>query len=136
MGAEVLYGSAGFGDTCEGILLVSRQGFNARYDLDLENGVFSRPEHDLYGQSLAGRIFYFTSPKGGIATSWALRALAEHGLAPRALLCQEVNPIIVQGAVLARIALVSGIPPDAAARLRSGMAACIDPAQRSVLVLD
>lgn len=120
---------AGFGDPCEGQLLVSRMGFNARYDLDLSTGVFARPEHDLHGCRLAGKVFVFTGPKGGIATSWALDALARRGLAPLALVCREVNPVIVQGAVLAGIPLLSGYAADSGAWLRDGLRVRIDPAR-------
>jgi len=127
---------AGLGRACEGRLVVSRHGFNARYDLDLATGVFSRPEHDLYGHSLAGRIFVFTGPKGGIATSWALDALAQRGLAPLGMICRQVNPVLVQGAALAGIALLAGYAPEQGARLIDGARVRLDPPQRRIVVLD
>lgn len=125
---------AAVGPACEGELLVSCQGFNARYDLDLGTGRFSRPEHDLFGRELRGRVFVFTVPKGGIATSWALNALAVRGLAPLAILCGEVNPVVVQGAVLAGIALMAGLPEEARALLRDGVRVRLDPASRSIRI--
>lgn len=135
MAAESFRCEAGIGDACEGELLVSRMGFNARYDLDLSTGVFTRPEHDLFGRRLAGRIFVFDSPKGGIATSWALDALAQRGLAPAALICRQVNPVIVQGAVLARIPLVGGITPQSMALLHGGLQVRVDPGRLLVSFL-
>ncbi len=128
--------AAALGRPCEGRLLVSGQGFNARYDLDLATGVFSRPDHDLYGSSLAGRIYVFQGPKGGIATSWALDALAQRGLAPLGLICEQVNPVLVQGAALAGIALLAGYAPAQAARLVDGACVRLDPARRQIILLD
>lgn len=123
-----LQGPAGFGEPVEGIAIVSTHGFNARYDMDRERGVFSRPEHDLHGQSPAGRIFVFTTPKGGIATSWALLDLKTRGLAPLALVCRRLNPVVAQGAVLAGIAVVDRLDLDPVTSLQSGDRIRVDPA--------
>jgi predicted aconitase with swiveling domain len=125
---------AAVGAPCEGELLVSHQGFNARYDLDLETGRFSRPDHDLHGHSLRDKVFVFTVPKGGIATSWALNALAVRGLAPKAILCDDVNPVVVQGAVLARVTLMTGLPSGLRPLLRDGATVRLDPASRRITV--
>jgi hypothetical protein len=42
---------AGIGPAVEGTALVADDNFSARYDLDRIRGVFSRPQHKLYGQS-------------------------------------------------------------------------------------
>ncbi len=123
------------GPACEGELLVSRQDFNARYDLELGTGRFSRPDHDLYGCSLQGVVFAFTAPKGGIATSWALNELAARGLAPCAILCDEVNPVVVQGAVLAGITLMSGLPEAFRRHMVSGVRVRLDPAARRIALV-
>ena len=41
----------GIGPAVEGVALVADDNISARYDLDRVNGVFSRPQHRLYGQS-------------------------------------------------------------------------------------
>ena len=135
-GAACIECAAGLGQPCEGQLLVSRQGFNARYDLDLASGVFSRPAHDLHGRNLAGRIFVVQGPKGGIATSWALDALAQRGLAPLGLICEQTNPVLVQGAALAGIALLAGYAPEKAALLADGARVRLDPQRRQIVLLD
>lgn len=123
-----LQGPPGFGEAVEGIAIVSAHGFNARYDMDRERGVFCRPDHDLYGQSPAGRIYVFTTPKGGIATSWALLDFKTRGLAPLALVCRRLNPVVAQGAVLANIAVVDRLNLDPVTTLRSGDTIRVDPA--------
>lgn len=115
-----LTGARGWGPVVEGQALVSGQGFNARYDLDRDQGVFSRPDHDHYGASPAGKIFVFTTPKGGIATSWALLDLRLRGLAPLGLVCRRSNPVVVQGAVLSGLPLMDGCDQDPTECIQTG----------------
>ncbi|MGE4337689.1 MAG: DUF126 domain-containing protein, partial [Pigmentiphaga sp.] len=107
-----LTGGRGVGVALEGIAIVSQQGFNTRYDLDPVRGIFCRPGHDLEGQSFANRIYCFRTPKGGIATSWALLDLKRRGLAPLGLVCVRMNPIVAQGAALAGLPILDGLEPD------------------------
>jgi predicted aconitase with swiveling domain len=130
-----LRGPVGFGPTVEGIAIVSTRGFNARYDLDRANGTFSRPDHDHCGASPAGKIFVFTTPKGGIATSWALLDLLERGLAPLGLVCRRANPVVVQGAVLAGIPFMDRLDPDPVAALHSGDRIRLNPAAGTLQIL-
>ena len=46
----------GIGPKVTGVALVADDNFSARYDLDRIRGVFSRPQHKLYGQSYCGVI--------------------------------------------------------------------------------
>lgn len=130
-----LRGSGGFGEPVEGEAIVSAQGFNARYDMDRAAGRFSRPDHDLFGQSFVGRIFVFATPKGGIATSWALLDLRERALAPLALVCRRANPVVVQGAVLAGIPIMDRFEQDPAQQIRNGDWLRVDPGRGELTVL-
>jgi len=130
----VLAGPPGAGPEVEGEALVSRQGFNARYDMDRRRGVFSRPSHDLYPQSFVGRILVFTTAKGGMATSWALNDLRRKGIAPLGLIFQQANPIVAQGAVFAGLPILHRLAPDPVETLRSGDWLRLLPAQGRVEV--
>lgn len=96
----------GLGGTVRGMALVADDNFSARYDLDRERGIFSRPAHRLYGRSYVGRILVLKTAKGGVASAWMLRDMADRGLAPLALVFNTVNPILAQGAAFAGLALV------------------------------
>jgi len=133
--ARRLQGPPGCGPVVEGFAIVSHQGFNARYDLDRERGVFARPGHDQLGASPAGRIYVFTTPKGGIATSWALLDLKERGLAPLGLVCRRANPVVVQGAVLAGLPLLDRLDADPVEALRTGDRVRLDPARGTLDIL-
>jgi predicted aconitase with swiveling domain len=130
-----LKGPPGVGSAVEGEVLRSSQGFNARYDLDRRDGVFSRPSHDLHQKSCVDRVLVFSAAKGGIATSWALLDLKARGLAPAALIFRRTNPVVVQGAVLADIPLLHLLEPDPVIALRTGDWVRITPEHGLVEVL-
>ena len=100
----VLRGHPGIGPRVEGEALVSQHGFSARYDVNRKTGVFSRESHDLYGQSVVGKVLVHPTAKGGVATAWALLDMRAQGTAPLAILFSLANPIMAQGAALADLA--------------------------------
>lgn len=69
-------GHPGIGPRVEGVALVAKDNFSARYDLDRIKGIFSRPGHALVGQSYVGRILVLNTAKGGVATAWMLGEMA------------------------------------------------------------
>jgi predicted aconitase with swiveling domain len=115
-----LRGPVGFGDVVEAAALVSTDAFSARYDLDHDTGVISRESHDLYGQSIAGRILVVPTAKGGTATGWRLLDLHSKGLAPAGLLLRTTNPVLVQGAVFAGIPILHELSPDPVTTIETG----------------
>jgi hypothetical protein len=122
------------GSAVEGEALVSRHGFSARYDLNRKTGVFSREAHDLYGESIVGKILVHTTAKGGVATAWALYEMRARGTAPLAILFSTTNPIMVQGAVLAGLSLLHRLEPDATSAILTGDWLRVDPASGTVEV--
>jgi len=126
----------GIGPAVTGSALVARDNFSARYDLDRKSGVFSRPTHQLAGQSYVGRILVLDQAKGGVATAWMLRDMKERGIVPLALVFNRVNPILAQGAAFAGVALVDRFAGDVTDLIRTGDALRIDPAAGVVEILD
>ena len=104
--------SAAMGRRVRAPALVAKDGFSARYDLDRQQGVFSRPEHKLAGRSYVGRVLVLDAAKGGVATAWMLHEMAARGIVPAALVLNTVNPIMVQGAALADFTMMSGFTVD------------------------
>jgi predicted aconitase with swiveling domain len=124
------------GAKVRGQALVAKDGFSARYDLDRIGGTFSRPAHKLAGQSYKGRILVLDTAKGGVASAWMLREMASRGVVPLALVFNSVNPIIAQGAAFGGLTLVAGFEGDITSLIPHGATLEIDPAQRTVRVLE
>jgi uncharacterized protein len=108
------------GARVEGIALVAKDGFSARYDLDRLQGVFSRPAHKLAGQSYRDRILVLDAAKGGVATAWMLHEMKARGITPLALVFNAVNPIMAQGAALADLPMLAGFDCDITSVIASG----------------
>ena len=116
----VLRGHPGVGPDVEGEALVCHDNFSARYDVNRRTGVFSRETHALYGVSLVGKVCIFNTAKGGVATAWALLDMQARGVAPAALIFRTTNPIMVQGCVLGRVAIMDRLSPDPLETIKTG----------------
>src|SRR5580658_5924327 len=125
---------AGMGKRVRARALVAKDGFSARYDLNRVNGVFSRPEHKLAGQSYVGRILVLDAAKGGVATAWMLKEMTARGVMPAALALNRVNPIMVQGAALAEFTMISGFDVDITKAIRNGAEVEVDPTAKQPFI--
>jgi predicted aconitase with swiveling domain len=130
----VLRGHPGIGQPVRGLALVASDNFSARYDLDRERGIFSRPAHKLHGQSYVRKMLVLNAAKGGVATSWMLAEMAARGMAPLALLLNYANPIMAQAAAFSGIALIDRFERDVTQAIATGDQVEVDPAQGLVRV--
>jgi hypothetical protein len=119
----------------EGEALVSAEGFSPRYDLDRTTGIITKIGHALEGRSLRDCILITPTAKGGVAAGWAFLDMKAKGFAPRALVFGRTNPVMVQGAVFAGIAITEGWKPDALERVRTGDRVRLDPSARTLRIL-
>ena len=126
----------GIGPAVTGTALVAADNFSARYDLDRDKGVFSRPNHKLAGQSYTDRILVLDRAKGGVATAWMLHEMASRGVVPRALIFNRVNPILPQGAAFGGVALVDRFEGDVTQLFHTGDELSVDPAAGLVEILN
>ncbi len=121
------------GRKVRGQALVASDGFSARYDLDRIAGVFSRPQHALFGRSYVGLVLILDRAKGGVATAWMLHEMAARGMLPAALVFNTVNPIMVQGAALADATMMSGFDVDITRVVADGALVELDTAAPALL---
>ncbi len=125
----------GVGPEVSGEALVTDDNFSARYDLDRIAGIFSRPQHKLAGQSYVDKIMVFNTAKGGVASAWMLHEMKSRGVAPQAILFNNVNPILAQGAALADMALCDRFDDgDVTQMIRTGDRVTVNPGAGLVIV--
>ena len=131
-----LHCHVGIGAYTEGTALVANDNFSARYDLDRNRGVFSRPQHRLAGQSYVDLILVLNTAKGGVATAWMLHEMASRNMAPKAILLNSANTIMAQGAALANMALCDRFEQgDVTQLIATGDRLSVDPKNGLVVVL-
>lgn len=127
----------GIGPIVEGEALVADDDFSARYDLDRINGVFSRPQHKLAGQSYRDRILVLNTSKGGVASAWMLNEMKSRNVTPLAILFNTANTILAQGAALADLTLCDRFEDgDVTQLVRTGDRLRVDPEAGVVTILN
>ena len=126
----------GIGPNVTGTALVADDNFSARYDLDRINGVFSRPQHKLAGQSYRDVILVLNTAKGGVATAWMLYEMKSRGICPKAILFNSANTILAQGAALADLAMCDRFEDgDVTSLIATGDTVEVNPTEGMVKVL-
>jgi hypothetical protein len=126
----------GTGSKVQGEALVANDNFSARYDLDRIKGIFSRPAHKLVGQSYVDKILVLNTAKGGVASAWMLHEMKARGIAPKAILFNSANTILVQGAALADMTLCDRFEDgDVTTLIKTGDQVVVDPEQGLVSIL-
>jgi predicted aconitase with swiveling domain len=132
---QILKCHIGVGPAVTGEALVADDNFSARYDLDRINGVFSRPQHKLAGQSYRDKILVLNTAKGGVATAWMLYEMQSRGITPKAILFNNANTILVQGAAMADMAMCDRfVDGDITTLIKTGQMVAVDPAAGEVRI--
>ena len=134
---KVLQCHVGIGSEVKGIALVADDNFSARYDLDRVRGVFSRPQHKLYGESYKDVILVLNTAKGGVATAWMLYEMSSRKIAPKALILNSINTILAQGAALAKMAIVDRFEEgDVTKLIKTGDELTVQPSLGRVVLIN
>ena len=133
--SKILKCHPGIGDKTEGIVLCDKDNFSARYDLDRVKGVFSRPQHKLFGKSYKNKILVLNESKGGVASAWMLYEMKVRDMVPKAILFNKANTILAQGAALANLTMCDRfIDGDITSLLKTGDKVIINPSEGYVEV--
>ena len=131
----IVHVSRAWGPKVQGEVLVMREGFSPRYDLDRVTGVISRVGHSVEGESVKGKILVIPTSKGGVAGGWAFFDLLHKGIAPLALVFGKLNPVMVQGAVLANLPITEGWDQDLLELLKTGDSIKVDPENKQICLI-
>ena len=127
---RTIYVKRAHGASIEGEVLVMREGFSPRYDLDRISGIISRIGHSVEGESIHNKILVIPTVKGGVAGGWAFFDLIHKNISPKALVFGKLNPVMVQGAVLAGLTITEGWSEDLLSLLKNGDHVHIDPKKK------
>lgn len=132
--SRIIKVSRAWGPRVSGQALVMREGFSPRYDLDRLTGVISRIGHSAEGESIKDKILIIPTSKGGVAGGWAFFDLLHKGIAPLALVFGRLNPVMVQGAVLANMPIMEGWDTDLLQIVKTGDSLTLEPSLKQILV--
>lgn len=104
----------------EGEAIVYNGMFSFLGDIDPRTGKVPVKGHPLEGQSLSDKIFVFTTGKGSTAGPFVAYEAKKRGVAPRGMICQEAEPVIALGAIMANIPMVDKLDKDPLKAIQTG----------------
>ena len=132
---KILKCHIGIGPKVSGTVLSANDNFSARYDLDRINGVFSRPNHKLFGKPYVDKILVLNESKGGVASAWMLYEMCARRMAPKAILFNKANTILAQGGSFAGLTICDRFEDgDITCLLHTGQNVQVDPSNGKVTV--
>ena len=108
-----------------GPALVSGQAISFLGNVNPETGIVVDPAHELFGESIAGKVLIFPGGKGSTVGSYVIYQLKKRGLAPAAMINLLSEPIVAVGAVISGIPLVDRVGEEVL-RIKSGTIVDVD----------
>jgi predicted aconitase with swiveling domain/ADP-ribose pyrophosphatase YjhB (NUDIX family) len=90
----------------ESELIVSRDSVSFLGGVDAKTGRIIDEESDVFGESVAGKVFAFPSGKGSTVGSYVIYGLALNGCAPVAILNERSEVVVAVGVIISDIPLV------------------------------
>jgi predicted aconitase with swiveling domain len=106
-----------------GEALVTSMGISFYGGVDPETGRLVEKDHELEGQSIAGKVLVFPTGKGSTVGSYTLYRLKKAGLAPAAIVNLEAETITAVGCIISDIPCVDHIPIG---KFQTGMQISVD----------
>jgi predicted aconitase with swiveling domain len=109
MQPTILKGRAIVEGYCKAEALVSMKPISFLGGVDPADGKISEKNHELCGVCIKDKILCFPHGHGSTVGSYVLYSLAKNRLAPRAIINQKADPVIVVGAIIANIPMIDQI---------------------------
>jgi predicted aconitase with swiveling domain len=94
---------------CMAEALVSGKPISFLGGVDPADGKIIEEKHDLCGKCVKDKILCFPHGHGSTVGSYVLYSLAKKGLAPKAIVNQTADPVVVVGAIIADIPMVAEV---------------------------
>jgi hypothetical protein len=104
----------------EGEVLLTNDAISFLGNVDPETGKIVEEQHELYGQSIAGKVLVFPHGKGSTVGSYVIYQLFKNGVAPAAMINLESEPIVAVGAIISEVPLVDRLEKDPYEVLKNG----------------
>jgi len=129
---ELVRGRKISGGTAEGLALVSHEAISFFGGVNPDTGVITEKGHELEGTTVKDRVLVFPNGKGSTVGSYTLYRMKRNGVAPRAIINVECEPIVAVGAIISEIPTVDRLERDPLTLFQSGRRLKVD-ADRSVV---
>ena len=120
----------------EGEALVSHEPI-CFYLTDPKTGIVREKSHELAGKSVAGKVLVFPSGKASsVVQIDGLFKLAQHGVAPKALIVKDVETVLVVSAFIVKVPLVDRLEKDPSGAIHTGDLVEVNADKGTVTVME
>ncbi len=133
---ELVRGRKISGGVAEGTALVSHEPVSFFGGIDPESGIITEKGHELEGQIVKEKVFVFPNGKGSTVGSYTLYRMKKNGVAPRAIITVESEPIVAVGAIISEIPAMDKLERNPFTFLRNGMRLRVNADESVLEVLD
>lgn len=117
---HVLHGRCVVPGVSEGQALVTRDPISGWGGIDSRTGTIVETRHELRGVSFAGKVLVFPGAKGSSGWSNAFHLTRSMGVAPAAMLFNDMSTKIALGAVVTRSPAMTDFDQDPLSVIRTG----------------
>ncbi|PID45120.1 MAG: hypothetical protein CR981_00775 [Proteobacteria bacterium] len=116
---------------CSGQVIATTQSISFWGVVDPHTGTICDPRHELFGQSVSGKVLVFPEGKGSSTGSLIMLELVRRGKAPAAIVNVVTEPILATGPIVCKHFYKQEIPVvtidrDGFAALQTGQTVTVD----------
>jgi predicted aconitase with swiveling domain len=129
---ELVRGRKISGGTAEGLALVSHEPISFFGGVNPDSGEVTERGHELQGTTVKDRVLIFPRGKGSTVGSYTLYRMKKNGVAPRAIINVECEPIVAVGAIISDIPALDRLERDPLSLFQTGDKLRVD-ADRSLV---
>lgn len=133
---ELVRGRRISGGVAEGIALVSNEPISFFGGVDPDTGIVIEKGHELEGAVVKDKVLVFPYGKGSTVGSYTLYRMKKNGVAPKAIVNVESEPIVAVGAIISDIPSIDKLESNPLALLRNGMKLRVNADESTVEILD
>jgi len=105
----ILKGRAIVEGHCKAEALVCQEPISFLGGVNPADGKIVEKSHDLCGECIKDKVLCFPYGHGSTVGSYVLYSLAKKNLAPKAIINQTADPVVVVGAIIADIPMIDQI---------------------------
>jgi len=121
-----------FKGKAKGEALVTKDGISFYGGIDPDTGEVVEKDHELEGQSVAGKVLVFPEGKGSTVGSYVLYNLKKNGKAPLAIINKECETIVAVGCIISEIPCVDKIEIE---KIKTGQTVSVD-AEKGIVKIE
>ena len=109
-----------------GRTIVTKNSISFLGGVDPKTGVVIDKKHELFDQCITDKILVIPSGKGSTVGSYVIYQMIKNNTAPKAIICQNAEPIIAIGAIISKIPMVDNPEVDIVNSLENDICVTVD----------